>query len=71
MLTWTEIETRAYAFQKRWKDTAGDERQNGQTIKNDLIEVFGMDLLGVTDTTCTKSINKKPRDSAERRVKWR
>lgn len=43
MLTWTEIETRAYAFQKRWKDTAGDERQDGQTFEKDLMEVFGVD----------------------------
>ena len=43
MLTWTEIETRAIAFQKRWKGCSGDERQYGQTFEKDFMEVFGVD----------------------------
>ena len=33
MLTWSEIETRAVAFQKRWRDCSGDEKQDGQTFE--------------------------------------
>ena len=33
MLTWTEIETRAVAFQNRWKGCFGDEKQDGQTFE--------------------------------------
>ena len=33
MLTWTEIETRAIAFQNTWKKTNGDERQDAQHLK--------------------------------------
>lgn len=43
MLTWSEIEARAVAFQKRWKNTPGDERQDGQTFEKDFMEVFGVD----------------------------
>jgi len=43
MLTWTEIETRAVAFQKRWKDCTGDERQKAQTFEKDFMYVFGVD----------------------------
>lgn len=45
MLPWTEIETRAVAFQKRWRDSAGDERQHGQTFEKDFMQVFGVDWL--------------------------
>ena len=43
MLTWTEIETRAIAFQKRWKNCAGDEKQGAQTFEKDFMYVFGVD----------------------------
>ena len=43
MLTWTEIETRAIAFQKRWKGCSGDEKQDGQTFEKDFMEIFGVD----------------------------
>ena len=43
MLTWTEIETRAIAFQKRWKGCTGDERQEAQTFEKDFMNVFGVD----------------------------
>jgi len=33
MLTWTEIETRAVAFQNRWKGCSGDEKQDGLTFE--------------------------------------
>ncbi len=43
MLTWTEIETRAIAFQKHWRDCTGDERQDAQTFEKDFMYVFGVD----------------------------
>ncbi len=43
MLTWNEIETRAVAFQKRWKNCAGDERQDSQTFEKDFMDVFGVE----------------------------
>ncbi len=43
MLTWTEIETRAIAFQKRWKACTGDERQEAQTLEKVFMNVFGVD----------------------------
>ena len=43
MLTWTDIETRAVAFQKHWRDCTGDERQEGQTFEKDFMYVFGVD----------------------------
>jgi len=43
MLTWTDIETRAIAFQKRWKNCTGDEKQDAQTFEKDLMYVFGVD----------------------------
>ena len=45
MLSWTEIETRAIAFSAHWRDTAGDERQYGQTFEKDFMQVFGIDWL--------------------------
>ncbi len=42
MLSWSEIENRAIAFQKRWKGCTGDERQHGQTFEKDFMEVFGV-----------------------------
>ena len=45
MLSWTEIETRAIAFSARWRDTAGDERQYGQTFEKDFMQVLGVDWL--------------------------
>lgn len=43
MLTWTEIETRAIAGQKRWRDCSGDEKQDIQTFEKDFMSVFGVD----------------------------
>ena len=43
MLAWSEIETRAIAFQKRWKGCSGDEKQDGQTFEKDFMEIFGVD----------------------------
>jgi hypothetical protein len=43
MLTWTDIETRAITFQKRWRDCSGDEKQDGQTFEKDSMNVFGVD----------------------------
>nr|WP_328222091.1 MULTISPECIES: TnpV protein [Fusobacterium] len=44
MLTWTEIETRAIAFQNTWKKTDGDERQDAQTFEKDFMNIFGVDF---------------------------
>lgn len=43
MLPWHEIERRAVAFQKTWKNCPGDERQEAQTFEKDLMHVFGID----------------------------
>lgn len=43
MLSWSEIESRAIAFQRRWKDSSGDERQEAQTFEKDFMEIFGVD----------------------------
>ena len=43
MLSWSEIESNAVAFQRRWKNNPGDERQNGQTFQKDFMEIFGVD----------------------------
>jgi len=43
MLAWSEIETRAIAFQKRWKGCSGDEKQDGQTFEKDFMVIFGVD----------------------------
>jgi hypothetical protein len=43
MLIWTDIETRAITFQKRWRDCSGDEKQDGQTFEKDFMEIFGVD----------------------------
>lgn len=45
MLSWTEIETRAIAFQKRWKDCEGHEKQEAQTFEKDFMTIFGVDFL--------------------------
>lgn len=43
MLSWTEIESRAIAFQRRWKGCDGDEKQHAQTFEKDFMQVFGVD----------------------------
>ncbi|NLW71414.1 MAG: class I SAM-dependent DNA methyltransferase [Chloroflexi bacterium] len=43
MLTWTEIETRATAFQKQWKGATGDEKQQDIKFIADFLNVFGVD----------------------------
>lgn len=43
MLTWSEIESKAVAFQKRWKKNSGDEKQSGQTFEKDFMDVFGVE----------------------------
>ena len=43
MLSWSEIESNAVVFQKRWKNNPGDERQSGQTFQKDFMEIFGVD----------------------------
>ena len=43
MLTWTEIETRAAAFQKTWREASGTEKQDDQKFIADLLYVFGLD----------------------------
>lgn len=45
MLSWLEIESRAVAFQHRWKKATGDERQEAQTFEKDLMDVFGVPWL--------------------------
>lgn len=44
MLTWSEIETRAIAFQNNWKKPKGDERQEAQTFEKDFMNIFGVDF---------------------------
>ena len=53
MLTWSEIETRAVAFQKRWRKDPGNEKQSGTTFEKDFMSIrsnketdFGLTLLG-------------------------
>jgi len=43
MLTWTEIETNASAFQKKWRDCSGTEKQDDQKFIQDFLNVFGVD----------------------------
>ena len=43
MLTWTEIETRAAAFQKTWRETLGAEKQDDQELIADFLSAFGVD----------------------------
>lgn len=43
MLSWTEIETRASAFQKKWRDSSGTEKQDDQKFIQDFLLVFGVD----------------------------
>lgn len=45
MLSWTEIESRAVSFQKRWKDCEGHEKQEAQTFEKDFMHIFGVDFL--------------------------
>ena len=35
MINWGEIEDRAIAFSKRWKNCDGNERQQAQTYEKD------------------------------------
>jgi len=43
MLTWTEIETRAAAFQRKWRATPGTEKQDDIKFIQDFLHVFGVD----------------------------
>ncbi len=43
MLTWTEIETRASAFQKNWRDNAGNEKQDDLKFIEQFLNIFGVD----------------------------
>ncbi len=43
MLSWEEIETNAVAFAAKWKNCAGNEKQQAQTFEKDLMGVFGVD----------------------------
>ncbi len=43
MLSWTEIETRASAFQKKWRDSSGTEKQDDQKFIQDFLLIFGVD----------------------------
>ncbi|KMT21611.1 DNA methyltransferase [Clostridium cylindrosporum] len=43
MLSWNEIETKAIAFSKTWRNCKGDERQEAQTFEKDFMSVFGVD----------------------------
>lgn len=43
MINWGEIEDRAIAFSKRWKNCDGNERQQAQTYEKDFMYVFGVD----------------------------
>ncbi|MGI6250244.1 MAG: class I SAM-dependent DNA methyltransferase [Anaerolineaceae bacterium] len=43
MLTWTEIENRATAFQKKWKGATGGEKQEDLKFIADFLHVFGTD----------------------------
>jgi hypothetical protein len=43
MLTWTEIETRASAFQMNWRDCAGNEKQDDIKFIQAFLNVFGVD----------------------------
>jgi len=43
MLSWEKIETNAIAFAGKWKNSAGNEKQQAQTFEKDLMAVFGVD----------------------------
>lgn len=43
MLTWTEIETRASAFQKNWRDNPGNEKQDDVKFIEQFLNIFGVD----------------------------
>jgi len=43
MLSWTEIETRASAFQKNWRDNAGNEKQDDLKFIEQFLTIFGVD----------------------------
>ncbi len=43
MLTWTEIETRASAFQKNWRDCSGNEKQDDLKFIEQFLNIFGVD----------------------------
>lgn len=43
MLTWTEIETRASAFQKKWRGATGAEKQDDLKFIADFLQIFGVD----------------------------
>jgi hypothetical protein len=43
MLTWTEIETRANAFQKEWRKARGAEKQEDIKFIADFLHIFGVD----------------------------
>lgn len=44
MLGWNEIENRATAFQKYWKNKSGDEKQEAQKFEIDFMNIFGVDF---------------------------
>ncbi|NLA42043.1 MAG: hypothetical protein GX874_11705, partial [Smithella sp.] len=43
MLTWNEIETRAIAFQRKWRASPGTEKQDDIKFIQDFLHVFGVD----------------------------
>lgn len=43
MLTWNEIETRAIAFQRKWRTSPGTEKQDDIKFIQDFLHVFGVD----------------------------
>lgn len=43
MLSWEDIETNAVAFAAKWKNSAGNEKQQAQTFEKDLMGIFGVD----------------------------
>lgn len=43
MLKWSDIESRAVAYAKAWKNCEGKEKQQAQTFEKDLMHVFGID----------------------------
>lgn len=42
MLSWTQIEDRAVKFQRYWKDSLGNEKQEGQKFQVDFMNIFGV-----------------------------
>jgi hypothetical protein len=43
MLSWEDIETNAVDFAAKWKNSAGNEKQQAQTFEKDLMGIFGVD----------------------------